>query len=125
MDWRDRAACLEQNPELFFPIGFTGAALMQLEQAKRVCGDCSVREECLRWALELGLDHGVWGGASEEERRSIKRRAARARALNRAKAAKLQSEQHAAQFDQDRLEQRSFEQHSVGRQQAPGGGTAA
>jgi hypothetical protein len=40
----------------------------------------------LRWALDLGLDHGVWGGASEDERRSIKRRAARARALNRGKA---------------------------------------
>jgi WhiB family redox-sensing transcriptional regulator len=86
MDWRDRAACLDQSPELFFPVGFTGAANQQLEQAKRVCGGCDVRETCLRWALELGLDHGVWGGASEDERRSIKRRAARARALNRGKA---------------------------------------
>lgn len=99
MDWRDRAACLQQNPELFFPIGLTGSALDQLEQAKRVCADCPVREECLRWALELNLDHGVWGGASEDERRSMKRRAARARALNRAKAAKLAAAEHAARSE--------------------------
>lgn len=107
MDWRDRAACLQQNPELFFPVGFTEAAHFQLERAKRVCADCPVREECLQWALKLGLDHGVWGGASEEERRSIKRRAARARALARAKTAKLTG---TSAFDQ---------------QSAPGGGTAA
>lgn len=96
MDWRDRAACLTQNPELFFPIGLTGSALDQLDQAKRVCSDCVVREECLRWALDLNLDHGVWGGASEDERRSMKRRAARARALNRAKAAQLAAAEHGA-----------------------------
>lgn len=103
MDWRDRAACLDQSPELFFPVGFTGAALNQLAQAKRICGGCEVRETCLRWALDLGLDHGVWGGASEEERRSIKRRAARARALNRSKSrlsAVTSTTQHSTQPSQ-------------------------
>jgi WhiB family redox-sensing transcriptional regulator len=36
--------------------------------------------ECLNWALETGQDAGVWGGLSEDERRSLKRRRARARA---------------------------------------------
>jgi WhiB family redox-sensing transcriptional regulator len=80
MDWRDRAACLDvDDPELFFPIGNTGPALEQLERARAVCASCSVREICLIWAMEHNQDSGVWGGLSEDERRSLKRRAARAR----------------------------------------------
>ncbi len=79
MDWRHRAACLTEDPELFFPIGNSGPALAQVEQAKAVCQRCEVRDVCLKWALETGQDAGVWGGMSEEERRSLKRRTARAR----------------------------------------------
>lgn len=82
MDWRDSAACLEVDPELFFPIGNTGPALAQIEEAKKVCRRCVVVDTCLRWALDNGQDAGVWGGTSEEERRSLKRRAARARRTN-------------------------------------------
>ena len=77
--WRNRAACLDESPELFFPIGNTGPALDQIEEAKAVCGRCEVVENCLNWAIEYGQDSGVWGGLSEEERRTLKRRNARAR----------------------------------------------
>ena len=80
MDWRSRSACLDEDPELFFPIGNTGPALVQIEQAKTVCRRCPVTQECLSWALESGQDAGVWGGLSEDERRALKRRNARARA---------------------------------------------
>ena len=79
MDWRHRAACLTEDPELFFPIGNSGPALAQVEQAKRVCNRCEVSDISLKWALDTGQDAGVWGGLSEEERRSLKRRTARAR----------------------------------------------
>ncbi|MDX5319071.1 MAG: WhiB family transcriptional regulator [Actinomycetes bacterium] len=79
MDWRHRAACLEEDPELFFPIGNTGPALVQIEEAKAVCHRCPVMDTCLKWALETGPDAGVWGGLSEDERRALKRRTARAR----------------------------------------------
>ncbi|AXH95810.1 WhiB family transcriptional regulator [Ornithinimicrobium avium] len=79
MDWRDRAACLDEDPELFFPIGNTGPALQQIEDAKAICRTCPVIDECLRFALENGQDAGVWGGLSEDERRALKRRKARAR----------------------------------------------
>src|SRR3954454_4947945 len=79
MDWRHRAACLDEDPELFFPIGNTGPALLQIEEAKAVCRRCEVMDTCLRWALESGQDAGVWGGLSEDERRALKRRNARAR----------------------------------------------
>jgi WhiB family redox-sensing transcriptional regulator len=80
MTWRNRAACLDEDPELFFPIGNTGTALPQIEEAKAVCGRCKVVETCLEWAMESGQDFGVWGGLSEDERRALKRRNARRRA---------------------------------------------
>ena len=80
MDWRHRSACRDEDPELFFPIGNTGPALMQIEEAKAVCRRCPVMDTCLARALESGQDAGVWGGLSEDERRALKRRNARNRA---------------------------------------------
>ncbi|MFB7673126.1 WhiB family transcriptional regulator [Kitasatospora purpeofusca] len=80
VDWRHGAVCREEDPELFFPIGNTGPALLQIEEAKAVCRRCPVLEQCLQWALLTGQDAGVWGGMSEDERRAMKRRAARNRA---------------------------------------------
>lgn len=74
MDWRFEAACLSQDPELFFPIGDSGPALEQVEKAKAVCHRCPVMHECLEWALETGQDSGVWGGMSEQERVALRRR---------------------------------------------------
>lgn len=80
MDWRHHAACRDVDPELFFPIGNTGPALLQIDEAKQVCHRCPVVEDCLQWALESGQDAGVWGGMSEDERRAAKRRSTRIRA---------------------------------------------
>ncbi len=75
MDWRLRAACRVVDPELFFPFGNTGPAILQIEEAKQVCRRCDVTDACLRWALESGQESGVWGGMGEDERRALKRRA--------------------------------------------------
>lgn len=84
MDWRHHAVCREEDPELFFPIGNTGPALLQIEEAKAVCRRCPVMERCLEWALETNQNDGVWGGLSENQRRALKRRAARNRARSAA-----------------------------------------
>ncbi|MGW0696814.1 MULTISPECIES: WhiB family transcriptional regulator [unclassified Streptomyces] len=76
-NWRMQAACRDEDPELFFPIGSTGPAIVQTEEAKAVCGGCPVRELCLEWAMEHGQDSGVWGGLGEAERRALKRRTRR------------------------------------------------
>jgi WhiB family transcriptional regulator, redox-sensing transcriptional regulator len=81
MDWRQRAACLDEDPELFFPVGTTGPALDQVERAKQVCRRCDVAEACLEWALDTNQDAGVWGGMSEDERRSLRRSRQRRRRL--------------------------------------------
>jgi WhiB family redox-sensing transcriptional regulator len=73
MDWVHHARCKDEDPELFFPIGTTGTAALQIAQAKAVCVQCDVRIECLEWAMATGQDAGVWGGLSEEERRALRR----------------------------------------------------
>ena len=80
MDGRHDAICRDEDPELFFPVGTSGPALMQIAEAKTVCRRCPVTESCLAWALESGQDAGVWGGMSEDERRALKRRNTRTRA---------------------------------------------
>ena len=74
MDWRHQALCRDTDPEIFFPIGTTGPAVGQVEQAKVVCRRCPVVQDCLTWALETGQDSGVWGGTDEDERRLLARR---------------------------------------------------
>ncbi|MFH2073334.1 MAG: WhiB family transcriptional regulator, partial [Actinomycetota bacterium] len=73
-DWRELAMCRDSEPNLFFPIGSTGPALDQIEDAKAICLQCSVREECLNYALETNQEAGVWGGYAEDERRRLRKR---------------------------------------------------
>ncbi|MEU3855040.1 WhiB family transcriptional regulator [Streptomyces sp. NPDC029554] len=79
-NWREAGACTREDPELFFPVGNTGPALLQIEEAKAACRRCPVLQTCAQWALDKGEPHGVWGGMSEDERRRIMRGAARKRA---------------------------------------------
>ena len=71
--WRSNAICRDTDPDLFFPIGTTGFALMQIDRAKEVCDQCPVKVDCLDYALETNQDSGIWGGTSEEERRTLRR----------------------------------------------------
>lgn len=73
MTWIAGAACVDDDPELFFPVGSGEAATEQERRAKLVCSRCPVREECLEWSLVTCQDAGVWGGLGEEERREIRR----------------------------------------------------
>ncbi len=72
-DWRTRAACRNTDPALFFPIGTTGPAVEQIQNAKAVCDQCPARVPCLEFALDTRQDSGVWGGLTEGERHRIRR----------------------------------------------------
>lgn len=67
--WRQRAACRGVDPDIFYPVSDEDA-----EDAKAVCSQCPVKEACLDWALTTREREGVWGGATERERRRIIRR---------------------------------------------------
>ena len=72
MDWRSRAACRIEEPELFFPVGTSGPALVQTALAIAVCRRCPVMIRCRTWALTTGQAAGVWGGMSEHQRRAAR-----------------------------------------------------
>lgn len=78
-NWRDDAVCRHADPDLFFPIATAGPALDQIDQAKRICHACPVQQRCLASALELGIESGIWGGTTEDERRAIRAVATRHR----------------------------------------------
>ncbi|MBK5228106.1 MAG: WhiB family transcriptional regulator [Actinobacteria bacterium] len=68
LDWQERARCHEVEPEIFFPErGGSSKA------ARSVCSQCTVREECLEYALNNKEQFGIWGGTSERERRRLRR----------------------------------------------------
>ncbi|PWI20356.1 transcriptional regulator [Streptomyces sp. Act143] len=73
MEWMRHAACVGEDPELFFPVGTQGPALREIAAAKRVCARCPVASECLDWALRSGQTSGVWGGTCEQERAALLR----------------------------------------------------
>jgi WhiB family transcriptional regulator, redox-sensing transcriptional regulator len=66
--WMAHALCRGTNPDRYFPSDGVG-----VEAVQRICVDCPVRLECLEYALRHGIDQGVWGGASERQRRRIRR----------------------------------------------------
>lgn len=72
-EWMKRAACLHEDPALFFP-----RAGMWPTEAREICAGCPVRETCLEYALSFSgnHDHGVWGGTTERERRRMRQRRA-------------------------------------------------
>ena len=66
LSWRLKGACRGLDPAIFYPVSEEDAA-----EAKAVCDNCPVREPCLEWALANREQDGVWGGASERERRRM------------------------------------------------------
>ena len=69
----EQAACLAAEPDLFFPVSAAGPAVAQVVAAKTVCRGCPVRADCLSYAVQTAQEHGIWGGATEEERRLARR----------------------------------------------------
>ena len=78
-EWMTRGNCNEVAPSTFFPSDGVG-----VDVARKICENCPVKSPCLEYALLNRIDHGVWGGTSERERRRIlrqRRTTARSRSL--------------------------------------------
>ena len=67
--WMADGNCRLHPPATFFPSDGVG-----VDRARKICKDCPVAGRCLEYALEARIDHGVWGGCSERERRRILKR---------------------------------------------------
>ncbi|MFP3578616.1 MULTISPECIES: WhiB family transcriptional regulator [unclassified Arthrobacter] len=70
LGWQTDALCAQTDPEAFFPE--KGGST---RDAKKVCGACNVRSQCLEYALTNDERFGIWGGLSERERRRLRKRA--------------------------------------------------
>lgn len=67
--WMLEGNCRLYPPSTFFPSDGVG-----VDKARKICNGCSVLDRCLDYALDNRIDHGVWGGCSERERRRILKR---------------------------------------------------
>jgi WhiB family redox-sensing transcriptional regulator len=72
-DWRAQAACSGYPNSLFFPSS-DGVDEGSIERAKAICAVCPVIDDCLEYALETNQRSGIWGGTSERERKSLRRK---------------------------------------------------
>ncbi|MEV0151199.1 MULTISPECIES: WhiB family transcriptional regulator [unclassified Nonomuraea] len=70
--WADRGACLDSDPEFFFPFSWERLPAWHTACARRICLGCPVRVQCLTWAVETGEADGMWGGTTPVERRRIR-----------------------------------------------------
>jgi WhiB family redox-sensing transcriptional regulator len=68
-EWLEKAECRGLDVNAFFPPNGVRPKL-----ALRACGNCSVKPECLEWALENNVHFGVWGGLTERQRFDEKRK---------------------------------------------------
>ncbi|NYF11517.1 WhiB family redox-sensing transcriptional regulator [Leifsonia sp. AK011] len=68
--WQSDSLCAQTDPEAFFPE--KGGST---RDAKKICGSCEVRTQCLEYALANDERFGIWGGLSERERRKLRKRA--------------------------------------------------
>lgn len=77
--WVAKAACRTLDGALANRLFFPGqGCFAEMREAKAICAACPVRAECLEFALATNQEFGIWGGASERERRRIRRRRHRA-----------------------------------------------
>jgi len=76
-EWMADGKCREYPAGTFFPRDGVGVII-----AQRICATCPVASQCLEYALENHVDHGIWGGCSERERRRILRERRRRRVFN-------------------------------------------
>ncbi len=82
LEWQEDALCRQYSVELFFGPDLVETELEKQEreaEAKAICQQCPVREPCLEFAIETNQKNGIWGGMTDKERASLKRRRARAR----------------------------------------------
>jgi len=64
--WWDVGACRGLDSGIFYPDDDVEA-----QAAKSVCETCVVKQTCLDHALSFREKAGVWGGATERDRRRI------------------------------------------------------
>lgn len=80
-EWQTHAACRDQGlTNTFFPEhdpkqnrSVNNSAMQrQAKEAQAICEGCTVRQECLDYALLSNEKYGVWGGVTVRGRRGLR-----------------------------------------------------
>tara|TARA_B100000686_G_scaffold351365_1_gene449979 strand:+ start:394 stop:723 length:330 start_codon:yes stop_codon:yes gene_type:complete len=74
LGWQFRAACRGPQIHVFFPpphFERKEAKRARERRAKSICNSCSVKQDCLSYALRIREQHGIWGGLNETERKVL------------------------------------------------------
>jgi WhiB family redox-sensing transcriptional regulator len=72
--WQARASCRGPQAGVFFPpsrVERKEERLIRERAAKAICRVCSVKHDCLEYALRIREPHGIWGGLNEAERKQL------------------------------------------------------
>ena len=72
--WQDAAACRGPNQAIFFPpprLERRTDKRQREQRAKEICAACPILDVCRGYALEIGEQHGIWGGLTAKERREL------------------------------------------------------
>ena len=72
--WRERAACKEMDPDLWFDGGKVQPGSIAIDPYK-ICASCPVIKECLTDSIETegSSGFGIRGGMSANDRRALVR----------------------------------------------------
>ena len=88
-EWLESGACVNADPDLFFPVATGEVGARQAARAQQICEHCRVRVQCLEYAMANSQMHGIWGGTTPEERIRVRRqRADRRRRARQREAAR-------------------------------------
>lgn len=69
--WMRKSLCAQSDPEAFFPE--KGGSVRAVTA---ICDRCPVAQECLDFAIDNDIQHGIWGGLSTLARRRLHKRTA-------------------------------------------------
>jgi len=64
--WTLDALCTQIGGDLWFPPRGGDQS-----QAKRVCAECPVAAQCLQYAIDINVEHGIWAGLPASKIRKL------------------------------------------------------
>ena len=68
--WMADANCKGMDPDAFFPTRNDSSTT--IGAVLKVCEQCTVQEQCLRWAVYFNERDGIWGNTTGRQRRRLR-----------------------------------------------------